>query len=97
MSSSASEPERPYVGLVRHVIDDGQRTRRVALLVLVTAFAAALIVAIIAAALMLISTTVMATLGGCTAMVSAGAYLARRSRRRSLPANVRSDQSIVDD
>ncbi|HEV8562448.1 MAG TPA: hypothetical protein VGR06_39520 [Actinophytocola sp.] len=70
-----------YIDLARHVVDDGGRTRRAAVLILILAVSTALTLGTLVAAYLLTGLTGPAVLGGATTAGAASRLLIARRRR----------------
>jgi hypothetical protein len=78
--SETSGRDRQYIQLVRHVVDDGGRTRRAALLILVLAVAIGLATGTLVTAYLITGITGPAIIGGATVAGAAGRVLVGRRR-----------------
>jgi hypothetical protein len=72
MATTSREPNTPYTALVRHVINDGPRTRRTLALILVIAFAGSITLGVVVAAVALTGTGTVLASGGALSGFAGG-------------------------
>lgn len=82
MATTAREPNTPYTALVRHVVDDGSRTRRALILILAVTVAGSVVIGAIVVALMLTGAAGTAMVGGGTLGGIASGWVSGRIRAR---------------